>query len=123
VVGYFRTRQAADGRWRTTVAPLIAIVGLSIAVLLIVGNYPILTGTHNPVINVLPVTIPVVMAAGAGFALWLRRERPRWYAGLAEVRLRENSQRRARPVARYDGNYCIVGAGPAGLLTARAMRL
>jgi cation diffusion facilitator CzcD-associated flavoprotein CzcO/amino acid transporter len=131
VVGYFRRTRAADGdartgwrrAWRTLVAPALAAVGLAGAVVLVFANYAILTGTHNRLINALPSLLPLIAVGGTGFGLWLRRSRPRVYAGLAEVRLRQDTRRRARSVARYDGRYCVVGAGPAGLITARALRL
>jgi amino acid transporter len=123
VIGYFRRERTGDGWWRTLVAPGLAALGLAVAVVLIFVNYPTLTGTDNRVINALPVALPVIAAGGAGFGWWLRRSRPRVYAGLAQVSLRTNEQRRARLVERYDGRYCIVGAGPAGLITARALRL
>jgi hypothetical protein len=123
VIGYFRRVRTGDGSWRTVVAPGVAAVGLIGAVALIFANYPALTGTDNPVINALPVSLPVIAAGGIGYGLWLRAKRPAVYAGLAQVRVRENSERRARAVERYSGRYCIVGGGPAGLVTARAMRL
>jgi amino acid transporter len=123
VLGYFRRIHVQDGPWRTLVAPALAAVGLVIAVVLVSFNYAALTGTHNRLINALPAALVAIAVGGVLYGLWLRRSRPRVYAGLAQVQLRQSTERRARLVARYDGRYCVVGGGPAGLITARALRL
>jgi amino acid transporter len=63
-VVYFRRRR--DARlWRTLVAPLVAFIGLSCAIVLIVANYRLLTEQDSLLPNLVPVLI--VVAFGLGF--------------------------------------------------------
>jgi amino acid transporter len=88
VVPFF-WRRAERHWWRTVVAPAVSLIGLTTAVVLLVRNFPILTGTTNPVVTALPWLLPVVAAAGLGYALWMRSARPSRYAALADVQLRQ----------------------------------
>jgi amino acid transporter len=83
VIAYFRRR---DDRtlWSTTIAPAIAAVALGAVVVLAVANYGVLTGSPSPIINSIPWVLPVIIVAGLGYGLWLRRSRPDVYAGIAE---------------------------------------
>ncbi|MFC4942941.1 APC family permease [Pseudonocardia sp. GCM10023141] len=82
VIGFFRGR--ADRHWwRTLVAPGIGLVGLVVAVVLIVANFSLVTGTDSAIVNGLPWLIVIAAAGGLGYALWLRGNRPEIYAGLA----------------------------------------
>ncbi len=121
MVGYFRRVSHTEGRWRTVVAPLLATVGLAVALVLVLVEFPVLTGVSSPAFRVLPSMLLIVLAAGAAYGLWLRRGRPQIYADLASVVLRQNVTRTAPVVAHYRGRYCVVGAGPAGLAVARQL--
>ena len=81
-----------------------------------------LSTSDLPGVEWLPLIYIATVAFGTGFAVWLRRHKPRTFSALAETDLRADS---ARPLPRihYDGKYCIVGAGPCGLLAARAFKL
>jgi amino acid transporter len=82
VVAFFRRRR--DRRWLSTfAAPLIGAAGLISAAVLILDNYPVLTGHDSGLINQLPWLLAVAAAAGFGFAFWLRVKRPQVYANLA----------------------------------------
>ena len=105
------------------VASTLGALGLIAATLLVTGNFTLLATADLPFVAWLPLAYPALVAAGVGFALWLRQNRPLVYAALAEAELRTESARRAVPQIRYDGRYCIVGGGPCGLLAARAFRL
>jgi amino acid transporter len=82
VLGFFRAR-ADNHWWRTGLAPLIGAVGLAASAVLLVDNFPTLTGTANPVVNALPWLLVAAAVVGVGFALWLRAARPATYARLA----------------------------------------
>ncbi len=45
---------------------------------------------------------------------------PNAYAQIASTAYRFNSERSAPRVAHYKDRYCIIGAGPSGLIMARA---
>ncbi|WP_088942983.1 APC family permease [Rhodococcus sp. 1168] len=84
VIGFFRKR--ADRHWwRTTTAPLLGGLGLSVAAVLIVVHYRSLTGVDNMVVNALPTMLAIVALIGALYALWLQRYRPAVYAEIGNI--------------------------------------
>jgi amino acid transporter len=82
VIVYFVKRPAGRHWWRTVAAPALALTGLGIALVLVLGNYKDLTGTDSVVINSLPWLIPVGIAVGVGRAIWLRARHPETYAAM-----------------------------------------
>ncbi len=121
VVAFFRKRR--DGKiWQTTIAPLIGFLGLTSAFFLAATNYEILTGTNNQLVNVAPYSLLLVGLIGVIKGLQLRKKQPAIYARLASSQLR--GKRRTtedHPKINYTRTYCLVGAGPAGLVMARAL--
>lgn len=103
-------------------AVTIGAAGLVAATILVSVNFPLLASANISWVNWLPGIYPVAIAAGIGFAAWMRRSRPADYSVLAEADLRAESARPV-PLTQYDGRYCIVGGGPNGLLAARAFKL
>jgi amino acid transporter len=122
IIAYFRRQKGSDV-WRTLVAPAIGAVGLIAAVILVTLNFRTLTQLDVAWVNALPYAYLLIFAFGAVFALWLRSRRPTTYAGLAVSDLRAQAVRVAPRPRAYDGRVCIVGAGPAGLVAARAFKL
>ncbi|MEI9988997.1 MAG: amino acid permease [Rhizomicrobium sp.] len=104
------------------VASVIGAAGLVAAAILVSVNFPLLATADLAWVKWLPAIYPAVILAGIGFAAWMRANRPADYSVMAEADLRTESAR-AVPMTHYDGRYCIVGAGPCGLLAARAFRL
>jgi hypothetical protein len=82
VVAFFRRRGQLHW-WKTMLAPAIGFAGLSAATVLALMNYSTLTGTSNRAINALPWLLAASVIGGVGYALWLRRNRPLIYAGIA----------------------------------------
>ena len=82
VVAFFRRRGQLHW-WKTILAPAIGFAGLSAATVLALMNYSTLTGTSNRAINALPWLLAASVIGGVGYALWLRRNRPLIYAGIA----------------------------------------
>lgn len=122
IIGYFRRRKGANP-WTTLVAPGVGAVGLALAVALVAANFKLLTQLDNPWLNALPWVYPPVFAAGVAFGLWLKAAKPLTYAVLATSDLRASGERAAPRPKTYEKRYCIVGAGPAGLVAARAFKL
>lgn len=79
--------------WRTGVAPLLGMIGLLVALVLLIRNFTVVTGTGNPAVTALPWVLFGAAAAGFCYALWMRSARPDRYARLAVVTHRETAAR------------------------------
>lgn len=120
VVTFFRRRGERD--WlRTLIMPGIGAVMLLVAFVLAVVYFPTLVSTTNVVVDRLPALLAVAVFAGLGAGLWLRRKRPAIYGQIALSELRPRARTLPRP-ATVTQRYCLIGAGPAGLVAARALR-
>jgi amino acid transporter len=119
VLAYFFRR--ADRHWFSGLAaPIVATAGLGGAFTLAAVHYATLTGSSNSLVNGVPLLILGAAAAGGAGAVRLRRRRPLAYAQLAATETRHRPDLRTeRPV--YRRRYCLVGAGPAGMIMARSL--
>ena len=108
--------------WQGTIAPLIGFMGLAAAFILATTHYNTLTGSNNKLINLVPILLLVITLGGIANGYRIKRTRPVIYAKLAATQLRSKSASMtpADPIA-YSQKYCLVGAGPAGLVMARAL--
>jgi amino acid transporter len=109
------------GLWRCVIAPAIGLIGLGGAFALAAVNFGTLTATGSSVVHAVPAVLAVAAIAGAAVALRLRSRRPAVYAGIAESRLRRRVRTAGAPGPAYQRRYCLVGAGPAGLVMGRAL--
>lgn len=119
VVVFFRNRPD-QSVWLTGIAPTIGFAGLTVAFVLAALNYRTLTGSESATVNAVPLLLIVAGIAGVMKARHMRRTQPEAYARLAASRLRVRRQS-ALEAATYQDKYCVVGAGPAGLVVARAL--
>ncbi|HST80713.1 MAG TPA: amino acid permease [Kineosporiaceae bacterium] len=119
VVVFFWRRSDRD-LWRCVIAPSIGFVGLTAGFVLAVLHYSTLTGSSNALVNAVPALLLVAVVAGVVVALRLRRDRPAIYAGLAGSELRRRTAA-STEAPLYTRRYCLVGAGPFGLIMARAL--
>ena len=120
VVAFFWGRNDRE-IWKCVVAPAIGFFGLVTAFVMAVTHYPTLTGSSDVLVNSVPYVLVAVAAAGVVMALLLRRHRPATYAAIAQSRVRGRRRASTEPAVTYTRRYCIVGAGPAGLVAARAL--
>jgi hypothetical protein len=120
VVAFFWIRNDR-ALWQCVIAPMIGFLGLTTAFFMALVNYPKLTGSSDAVVNSVPLVLVVVAIAGVVMALVLRRRKPTTYAALARSRVRGRRARTDVPAVTYSRRYCVVGAGPAGLIMARAL--
>jgi amino acid transporter len=120
VVAFFWIR-SDRALWQCIVAPAIGFVGLVTAFVMALVNYPKLTGSSDVGVNSVPLALLVVAVAGIVMALVLRRKRPTTYAAIARSRVRGRKQAGDAPRVQYARRYCVVGAGPAGMIMARAL--
>jgi amino acid transporter len=104
-------------------ASIIGACGLVFATILVSINFPLLATAGLSWVKWLPAIYPGVIAVGIGFAFWMRANRPAAYSVLAAADLRAENARGVPKDVDYKGRYCIVGAGPCGLLAARAFKL
>jgi len=121
VIVFFRKRR--DRRiWEGVIAPLVGFVGLLSAFCLAALHYNTLTGSKNKLINLVPILLVLVSVGGVINGVRIRRNKPIVYAKLASTQLRAKREatQEVAPV-RYTKKYCLVGAGPAGLVMARAL--
>jgi amino acid transporter len=95
-IAFFRNRPDRHW-WKTVVAPALGVVGLVTAVVLVVFNFDVLTGTSTWAVTALPWLLLIVAVAGIGYALWIRAARPDRYAGLAAVEVRETPAAQEKP--------------------------
>ncbi len=119
IVAFFR-RQGYRSYLKTLVLPAIGAAGLACATGILLVNFPQVVNNHAPWVAALPWLVVVVTAAGVLTGLVIRRRRPARYARLAESRLRPLARTMPRP-ANWTRRYCLIGAGPAGLATARRL--
>ncbi|MGW4753028.1 APC family permease [Streptomyces chartreusis] len=80
---YFRRISHREGVLRTVVAPVVAAVLLSTAIVLVITHLDLFTGASAGVNTLLAAIVPAVFLAGLALAAWLRRGRPEIYARFA----------------------------------------
>ncbi|HEX2594371.1 MAG TPA: amino acid permease [Rhizomicrobium sp.] len=122
ILVYFRRRNSPDV-WRTLAAPAVGAVGLIAATALVAWNFGLLATIEAAWVNWLPLAYVVACAAGVAFALWLKQAKPKNYLLLAAADTRADATREISKDVVYPLPHCIVGAGPCGLLAARAFKL
>lgn len=83
VIGYFR-RNSGGGWMSTLVAPLLALGGMGLGVVLAIRRFDLLSGATNPLVNALPAVIGVAFLFGAAYGLWLKLRRPDRYGRVTE---------------------------------------
>ncbi|MFD9123254.1 hypothetical protein [Kitasatospora sp. NPDC059571] len=119
---YFH-RHPGTGWWRTRIAPALGAAGLLTATTLSAANYRTLVGTSNPAVVALPALLGAAVLGGVAYSLWLRRHRPTVYAALARSGTPTPAPCLPTGGSTRHPRYCIVGAGAAGLIMARAMQI
>lgn len=65
IVGYFLRHRQGESVWASLVAPALGAVGLLVGLVLMVRNYPTLTGSDATWVNALPVLLVVAAVLGA----------------------------------------------------------
>ena len=108
--------------WQGFIAPMIGFVGLMAAFILAATHYNTLTGSNNKLINLVPVLLIFITVGGIFNGVRIKRNKPVIYAKLASTQLRSKKESDVvPPMVNYTKKYCLVGAGPAGLVMARAL--
>ncbi|GAB2458195.1 APC family permease [Comamonas humi] len=81
VIAYFRQR-ANRKLWQHVLAPALAFLGLCGALVAAVNNFEFLSGSQNPMVNRVPIGIPIAMVGGVLFGLWMKKYRARQFAAI-----------------------------------------
>jgi amino acid transporter len=85
IVVYLRRHHREAGVWRTTVAPLLSFVALTIVLVLVVANFDLFSG-GEPFVNEVLIGLAVAaVVAGLARALYLRFRAPERFARLGSV--------------------------------------
>lgn len=79
VVHFLRVRTA--GVWRGTVAPVLALLALGTILVLVVGNFDLLIGSHG-LADMFLAVLATAFLSGLVWAVALHRNRPDVYATL-----------------------------------------
>ncbi|MCX8998524.1 APC family permease [Rhizobiaceae bacterium BDR2-2] len=85
IIAFFRKTATGYGPWTTLIAPALAFLGLTGALVLVSANLSLLSGSESPVVAAFPYFMLLTGLAGAAFALRLKRSRPELYASLGKV--------------------------------------
>lgn len=121
VVAFFWKRKDRTW-WAGVIAPTIGFIGLMGAFFLAATHYNTLTGSEDKLINLVPLLLLVVTIAGIINGIRIKRNKPVVYAQLATTQLRSRKESDfSKEKVTYTKKYCLVGAGPAGLVMARAL--
>ncbi len=85
VVAYLRHHPSEFGVFTRLIAPVLAGLGLAALFVLTLVNFPVLIGAEGSSVLswLLPFIVLLPGALGTAWALWLRANRPRTYAGIA----------------------------------------
>ncbi|MBW8763269.1 MAG: APC family permease [Microbacterium sp.] len=75
VVVYFRRNGSDHSIWRTLTAPVIGTIGLAIAAVLVLINWPAMVGADSGFSQLLPWIIPIALLIGIVLPLSARRDR------------------------------------------------
>ena len=121
VVAFFWRRKDRK-LWNGLIAPFIGFIGLMSAFILAGIHYNRLTGSDNKWINLVPVLLIFITVGGVVNGFRIKKNKPVIYAKLASSQLRSKKESDfVAPKVNYTKKYCLVGAGPAGLVMARAL--
>jgi amino acid transporter len=120
VVGFFHQIRRGN-LWTTRILPIVAAGGMSVFLVAIFRSYSQITGSNSALVNNLPwLFLPLVVAALL-YASWLKKRHPNAYAQIASSTYRHSDIRTA-VATQYTHRYCVIGAGPSGLIMARAFK-
>ena len=83
IVVYFRVKK--DPRWwKTFIAPGIGFLGLLGIVIMAIINFPLLAGSDNVLVALLPVLLLVALVGGIIYGVYLKNSRPQVYENLSQ---------------------------------------
>ncbi|WP_181796765.1 APC family permease [Streptomyces sp. WELS2] len=85
VIAFFARRPGGHW-WRCAVAPLLSLGGIGAELVLLLDNFPVVTGTHSALVNRLPWLLVAAVVWGVAQALYLRRRAPGRYAAIGGAR-------------------------------------
>ena len=120
VIFFFKNRRNRN-LWKHIIAPGIGFIGLALAFVFASLNYSVLVNSKNLVIHYLTLILVLAFLSGLLWAVYLKRKKPDIYHSIAASRLR--LQKIEREQIAYKSKYCLVGAGPGGLIMGRSLLL
>ncbi|MBB3462935.1 APC family permease [Rhizobium sp. BK377] len=85
IVRFFRGLPHRYSLWTTTVAPVLALAGILGAIVLVIINLPLLSGSESVIVKSFPLLVVLTGLIGAAFAVRIRIVKPELYASLGKA--------------------------------------
>jgi amino acid transporter len=85
IVMFFRKTPNSYSAWTTTIAPVLALLGLVVSIMLVGSNLSLLSGSDSLVVKAFPYAMVLVGILGALFAIQVKKSKPDLYASLGKV--------------------------------------
>ncbi|PWC19632.1 APC family permease [Brenneria corticis] len=85
VVYFLRHTSLRVSLWSRLIAPVISAFGMSAALIMVVGNLDVLSGSASPVVSSLPYLVLIVALGGFLGAHFLRRLNPQRYSRVGQI--------------------------------------
>ncbi|MCI1672951.1 MAG: APC family permease [Bifidobacterium tibiigranuli] len=82
VLAFFIRDRRGFSAWRVLVAPALGAAGLAVGFFLIVRNFDMVTGLSGAINTILLIPVPIMLAIGLVYGLWMKLRRPEHYAQL-----------------------------------------
>lgn len=85
IVLFFRGLPHRYSLWTTTVAPVLALLGILGSIVLVIINLPLLSGSESVIVKSFPLLVVLTGLIGVAFAVRIRTVKPELYASLGKA--------------------------------------
>lgn len=85
VIAFFWRNGRGVSLWRRLIAPALSAIGLAVSFGLMAANLALVSGSNSLIVQGFPLILLAIALGGSGFALWLKRNRPKVYSHLGQA--------------------------------------
>lgn len=85
IVYFLRQASLPVSWWSRLIAPVIAAAGMLAALVMVIGNLDVLSGSSSPVVSLLPYLVLIVALSGFVGAHFLSRLNPERYSKVGQI--------------------------------------